>query len=218
MSRNKYPEETYNLIIEVSTKLFLEKGYEHTTVQDIINNLGGLSKGAIYHHFKSKEDILIAASDKLFNDNALSKKWTTTKFDTTLSGSEKIKKMLIDSIDDPQEQQFRAFGIDLKKVPYMLSDLLVRSVLQIAPKVFQPVIEQGIADGSIKTSFPKELAELIALLANIWLNPLVFRMSDKELRRKFNVIRDMTLALGFDIEDIYQSLEEMNKKINNKTI
>ncbi len=64
MSRNKYPEETVNLIIDVSLKLFLEKGYENTSVQDIINGLGGLSKGAIYHHFKSKEDILAAVSDK----------------------------------------------------------------------------------------------------------------------------------------------------------
>ena len=43
----------------------MEKGYEHTSIQDIIDHLGGLSKGAIYHHFKSKEDILIAVSDRM---------------------------------------------------------------------------------------------------------------------------------------------------------
>ena len=54
MARNKYPEATKKLIIETAGRLFLEKGYEHTSIQDIIDNLGGLSKGAIYHHFKSK--------------------------------------------------------------------------------------------------------------------------------------------------------------------
>ena len=54
MARNKYPEETRNLIIDTAARLFVEKGYEHTSIQDIINNLGGLSKGAIYHHFKSR--------------------------------------------------------------------------------------------------------------------------------------------------------------------
>lgn len=42
----------------------LEKGYENTTIQDIIDALGNLSKGAIYHHFKSKEDILEAVCDQ----------------------------------------------------------------------------------------------------------------------------------------------------------
>ena len=52
MARNKYPEETVNRILDVAGHLFMEKGYEHTSIQDIIDNLGGLSKGAIYHHFK----------------------------------------------------------------------------------------------------------------------------------------------------------------------
>lgn len=47
MARNKYPEETYELILDVSTRLFFEKGYEKTSLQDIINKLGGLTKGAI---------------------------------------------------------------------------------------------------------------------------------------------------------------------------
>ena len=54
MSRNKYPEETVNLILDVSQRLFIEKGYDNTTIQDIIDELGGLTKGAIYHHFSSK--------------------------------------------------------------------------------------------------------------------------------------------------------------------
>ncbi len=35
MSRNKYPEETVNLILDVSQRLFIEKGYDNTTIQDI---------------------------------------------------------------------------------------------------------------------------------------------------------------------------------------
>ena len=33
------------------------------TIQDIVDQLGGLTKGAVYHHFKSKEAILSAVSD-----------------------------------------------------------------------------------------------------------------------------------------------------------
>ena len=36
MARNKYPEETVKLILDVSTKMFCEKGYDNTSLQDII--------------------------------------------------------------------------------------------------------------------------------------------------------------------------------------
>ena len=65
MARNKHPQETVNLILDVASHLFMEKGYEHTSIQEIINNLGGLSKGAIYHHFKSKDDILVAVTERI---------------------------------------------------------------------------------------------------------------------------------------------------------
>ena len=55
LPRNKYPEETVQKILDASLKLFLEKGYEKTTVLDIISEMGGLTRGAFYHHFKSKE-------------------------------------------------------------------------------------------------------------------------------------------------------------------
>ena len=48
MARNKYPEETVNRILDVAGHLFMEKGYEHTSIQDIIDNLGGLSKGKFW--------------------------------------------------------------------------------------------------------------------------------------------------------------------------
>lgn len=214
MSRNKYPEETENLILEVSLKLFLEKGYDHTTIQDIINNLGGLTKGAVYHHFSSKEEILQAVTDRMFKDNSLSKKWEKTKKAENLSGSEKLVAMLTQAIEDPQEQQFRTLGINLQNAPHMLCDLLVRSVSEIAPKTFQPVIEEGVLDGSIKTNHPKELAQLIAFLANIWINPIVFKMSDEELKGKFELIAELTKPLGIDISDVYDALEAMNRSVN----
>lgn len=214
MSRNKYPEETENLILEVSLKLFLEKGYDHTTIQDIIDNLGGLTKGAVYHHFASKEEILQAVTDRMFKDNSLSKKWEMTKRNEDLSGSEKLVTMLVQAIEDPQEQQFRTLGINLQNTPHMLCDLLMRSVYDIAPKTFQPVIEEGVSDGSIRTNHPKELAQLIAVFANIWMNPIVFKMSDEELKAKFQLITELTEPLGIDVNNVYDALEEMNRNIN----
>ena len=41
MARNKHPEETVNLILDVALALFFEKGYDNTSIQDIIDGLGG---------------------------------------------------------------------------------------------------------------------------------------------------------------------------------
>ena len=48
-ARNKYPEITVEKILDAAQRLFLEKGYENTTIQDIVGELGGLTKGAVYH-------------------------------------------------------------------------------------------------------------------------------------------------------------------------
>ena len=147
MSRNKYPEETVNLILDVSQRLFIEKGYDNTTIQDIIDELGGLTKGAIYHHFSSKQDILDAVIERLFAKNTLSASWRKIQSDTGITGGEKLKRMLAAALTDEQEQQFRKLGVHLQNMPQMLSDLVLRSVNDIAPNAFEPVIEEGVRDG-----------------------------------------------------------------------
>ena len=74
MARNKYPEETVEKILTAARRLFLEKGYEKTTIQDIVDQLGGLTKGAVYHHFKSKEEIMNALTTKMFFDDTPSRR------------------------------------------------------------------------------------------------------------------------------------------------
>jgi TetR/AcrR family transcriptional regulator, cholesterol catabolism regulator len=45
--------------IETAMKLFAEKGYHFTSIQDIVE-AWGISKGAFYHHFSSKEDLMLS--------------------------------------------------------------------------------------------------------------------------------------------------------------
>ena len=48
VARNKYPEVTVEKILEVSQRLFLEKGYDNTTIQDIVNELVNSNMGVIF--------------------------------------------------------------------------------------------------------------------------------------------------------------------------
>lgn len=99
MARNKHPEETVNFILDTAFRLFMEKGYEHTSIQDIIDHLGGLSKGAIYHHFKSKEDILIAVTDR--TTAASNQMLAVIRDREDLTGNEKLKTIFRESICRP---------------------------------------------------------------------------------------------------------------------
>ena len=102
MARNKHPEKTIEQILSISYRLFLEKGYEQTTIQDIINELG-MSKGAIYHHFKSKEEILHAIGDRGFNERNTFQKFKNAE---RLNGLEKLKKNIFREFQRFEKQQF----------------------------------------------------------------------------------------------------------------
>lgn len=210
MSRNKYPEETRKLIIEKATELFLKKGYENTTIQDIIDNLGGLTKGAVYHHFSSKNDILLAVMTNMYAKNHLLADWAKVLKDSTLNGKEKIKTMFCMSLTDPDEMRFASMKVDYKKCPELLSDYLNRTVHELAPCFFEPAIREGIADGSVKTDFPKELAQVMMVIANIWLNPIVFPSEQSELKNKFLFLCDLADKLGLDglLDDVYPLFEK----------
>ena len=80
-----------------------------------------------------------------------------------------------------------------------------------APNYILPIIEQGISDGSIQTEYPKQLAELILLAANVWMNPMIFDSTEEESYCKFMVFRQMLQGFGLDIVDdeILERLQEL---------
>lgn len=199
MARNKHSEETVNLILDVATRLFMEKGYEHTSIQDIIDNLGGLSKGAIYHHFKSKEDILVAVTDRMTEES--NRVLESIRDRTDLTGREKLKTIFKESILRPVQNDIFTTAPNLGNNPRLLYSIFSETVNEAAPGYIQPIIEQGIADGSIRAEYPAELAQLIILTANIWTNPMIFDDSAEESYRKFVVFRQMMEGFGLDIVD-----------------
>ncbi len=209
MARNKHPEETINLILEVAFRLFMEKGYEHTSIQDIIDHLGGLSKGAIYHHFKSKEDILVAVTDRMTAES--NQMLAAIRDRSDLTGREKLKTIFKESISRPVQNDIFTVAPDFHNNPKLLFSLLHETIEEAAPNYILPIIKQGISDGSIQTDYPEQLAELILLTANVWMNPMIFDSSEEESRRKFMVFSQMLKGLGLDVVDdeILERLQEL---------
>ncbi|MCR9268538.1 MAG: TetR/AcrR family transcriptional regulator [Hyphomonadaceae bacterium] len=57
-------KKTREQLITVATRLFESKGYADTTVKEICLDLG-ITKGALFHHFKSKEDLFFEVWTRL---------------------------------------------------------------------------------------------------------------------------------------------------------
>ncbi len=199
MARNKNPEETVNRILDTAYRLFLEKGYEHTSIQDIINHLGGLSKGAIYHHFKSKEDILEAVTNRITEQSNLMLADIRDRKD--LNGQEKLKAIFWESINRPVQDEIFTMAPNFQNNAKLMLSMVNDTVKQVAPSYILPIIEEGIADGTIVTDYPVQLAELIIFVANVWMNPMNFGDTKEESFGKFMVFQQMLRGFGLDIVD-----------------
>lgn len=72
-SKMMHSRKTANRILHQAMRIFLEKGYHGTTIDDI-TQASGLTKGALYWHFESKETLLkkiIEEFEKLFLDGLI---------------------------------------------------------------------------------------------------------------------------------------------------
>lgn len=199
MARNKYPEETIHRILEEALKLFIEKGYEHTSIQDIINNLGGLSKGAIYHHFKSKEEIFEGVCNKIGAENVTY--YNKIRDDNSKSGYEKLKDMMQSAYTNPNNDAVMAMISKIVSDPKFLMNQISEIYELTVPQYIEPIIRQGISDGSIQTDYPKELGEVLITLLNIWINPIVAKSTPAEMKKKLEFFGFLLKEIGLDLLD-----------------
>lgn len=199
MARNKNPEVTVGRILDVALELFLQKGYENTTIQDIIDALGNLSKGAIYHHFKSKEDIVYAVIEKMYGDEK--SKYAELLNSKQYSGKEKLRQMLLVAVNNPSQEFMVKSMPNLLKNPKFLAIHISTTIDEAAHNIIEAFIRTGIEDGSIQTDYPRELAEVIAVLVNVWVNPLVFSCTPVEMYRKCLFFKHISDKLEIGIID-----------------
>ena len=198
MGRNKHPEQTQERIIDASIKLFIEKGYEQTTIQDILDALK-LSKGGLYHHFKSKEEILEAVKHKRAQCAAdmLHDLIENTK---AANAKEKLKKILYQWSVSTQTHSFDTVLTSQSNNPHFVMGALKNAVNQDAP-IISKLIEEGITDGSIQTTEPAFCAEIFLLLLNFWTSPVLFTRNINDTKKRLYYLQSVMRLLGLDIID-----------------
>ena len=210
MARNKHPEQTIERILDTATRLFLQKGYDKTTLQDIIDATK-LSKGAIYHHFASKEAIIIAVVDRMgdFNSAVLAE----IRDRKGLTGAEKLREMFRTSIT----LSFQ--GKILHMLPFLIEHpqfmaLQMQSILgEAAPDYVLPVLREGIADGSIQTEHPEELSEVLLILSDLWLHPILRPSTPEQVQARCAFFNQFTRQYGFELldEDLIETMAAFSR-------
>ena len=108
----KNAADTKVMILKVALQLFMENGYKRTSYQDLIKKTG-LSKGAIYHHFKSKEEILTSVFDFMY---AASNETTPFESGTLVKDEQSFIKLYVD-IKKAQIKGFKEF-LGVKKLNF----------------------------------------------------------------------------------------------------
>ncbi|MGX7198816.1 TetR/AcrR family transcriptional regulator [Enterococcus nangangensis] len=211
MSRNKYPEVTVEKILAAAERLFLQRGYDQTTIQDIAKELS-MTKGAVYHHFASKEEILEAVNQKMANEN---NPFNLVKERTDLNGLEKLQLAIVLNQSSQEKNTLAQEEIPLLKNPQILAASIDANRRYLSPQWLK-LMEEGIADGSIKTAYARELAEVLPLL-ELWLMPSVFPATDVELKRRVAFIGELFAKMGVPLfnESITQLLKNTLEDINS---
>lgn len=189
----KQPEQWEREIIDAAKELFLTKGYEETSVADIMERAGG-AKGMFYRFFQSKEEIMHALGDQMFLEN---NPFEAVRGRSDLNGLQKIREMLAADRADEEREKINAQAVGILKDPRILAAAVAANRRVLTPLWFE-LIEEGRRDGSIRTEYAKELSELLPLI-NFWLMPSVFPADGEEIMHKCQFVSEVLSAMGLPI-------------------
>lgn len=196
MAKKYNSQATIEKILSVSTKLFLEKGFDKTSMKDIAET-AGISKGAIYHHFQSKEEIINAVTEKHTQtvENMI-KGWLSEM--RSFTGKEKLIALLEKNFTNQEAHSLDdMMNSRIKSSEFIVS--YMRDCVNKDAGLVTEIIKEGIADGSLITDFPAECAEVFLLLMNIWCDPAIFECDSGKLEMRLKFLQHMMKSMGMDI-------------------
>ena len=191
----KSPEEWRAEILKAAQELFITKGYEETSISDIMVKADG-AKGMFYRFFQSKEEIMHQIGNEMFFKN---NPFETVKKRTDLNGFEKIRELPTANRADKQRHQLNQQAVPILKDPQILAAAVAENRKVLTP-LWLELLEEGKRDGSIQTEYTKELSELLPLV-NFWLMPSVYPATAAEIRHKYKFIAEMFSKMGLPVFD-----------------
>jgi AcrR family transcriptional regulator len=150
-----------NEILDVAQHLIENKGYEQMTIQDILDRLQ-ISKGAFYHYFGSKQELLESVLERIIY--MVEQQLLPIVQDPHVPALEKFH--LFCATLSRWKTMRRSFLLALLRVWYTDDNALVRQKLhaansqRIAP-MLTAIIRQGVQEGVMTSSYPDQMGDLV---------------------------------------------------------
>ena len=157
----KAPDVRRSEILDVAQKLIYLKGYEQTSVQDIITEIG-IAKGTFYHYFSSKQDLLDAIIKRMIEQTLQTVEPIVN--DNQLNALEKFTRFF--AYIESWKIENKTFLLEVLKVWHKDENAIFRQKMgvettrAVAP-VLAKIIQQGVVEGIFVTNYPEDLAEVI---------------------------------------------------------
>lgn len=177
VTNEKEYENRRGEILDAALRLVFTRGYEQMTIQDIINALQ-ISKGAFYHYFGSKQDLLEALVERMVHEaDALLR---PVLDDPNLPAIEKLQRIFADSQRWKSAQKETMLA--LVSVWYADQNAILRQKLTATMTawyvpILGKIIRQGIDEGVFSTPYPDQVGYVcMALhmsLADVFVGPLL---------------------------------------------
>jgi len=193
-------------LINLAAQLFLKNGYENTTVNQIVDSLK-LAKGTYYYHFRSKEDILVAVSDKLISDTR--EKLLAVHKQKTRDVLWRIREIISIFHDDFYQNQ------KIWKLVYNENNVAMhKQVTKIGGKKLTPLLtdalQEGIDNKIIFVPHAHETAQVLISVFDIFSRQLCIARGYERRVRIFETFRFMIgQILGKDCIPEFRSAREL---------
>lgn len=187
----KDADERKNEILDVASTLFALKGFDKTTISDIIDQIG-VARGTVYYYFKSKEEIMDALIER--HGEELVENAKKIAEDKSIPVLERLFRTLMvmhetdtTDIDDDLHKPQNA-------LMHQKTELLI---IRKAPQVLVEIIKDGIEEGLFETSYPYETLEMVLAHSSIVFDSLYWN----ELPEQEQIIR--IKAFIFNLERLF---------------
>jgi AcrR family transcriptional regulator len=182
-----------NEILDAAEILFSAKGYENTSVNDILDTVG-ISKGALYHYFCSKEDVM----DGVIRRTAafIMERASAISGDSSLSAHEKMKRAIL-SINISDSSHGKVIDELHKSANALLHQKSIAQTIQTIAPLFAEIVEQGIREGVYKTPYPLETMEFLLAASQFIFDEGIFQWREEELQTRLCAfVHIMEFSLG----------------------
>ncbi|EQA52260.1 TetR/AcrR family transcriptional regulator [Leptospira kmetyi] len=215
-------------ILGCAKNFFFTKGYESTSIHDIIDELG-IAKGTFYHHFSSKEELLMelikTLSDELTRD--LLESVAARKPKNTLDKLKLIHELHFDWIQKNPEMIFFFLKAIYLPENLILKSNLEKEVIKRDIAFLTDLIREGQEDGSFSNKMPPVfLAEAIIAMSNVQnekfalymlglsdADPDLIYENEKNSHELFSSILGIKVPIDFPFpkEELMASVENLRK-------